>query len=489
MPDAPSKHKNGDFKKNPKPALELIDGEIQRDVSRAMPSAREAELSVLSTMASNPEIYVSAAQEKRLTGNHFYVPAHRKLFTAIVNTFEKGQPVEIVSFIQRLEDAGELDAVGGHAGVTEMFYFATTAAHFDHHLELVKDKFTLRSMIETCTEAITQAFDDPASVTTLIDTVESEVLKIREVADTEEGETVEDALEQVIISLDKIIRNEKDALGISTGYPVLDKMAGGLRPGEMFIIAARPAMGKTSFVMNIVEEVVLNQKRAAMVFSLEMTTQQLVQRMLISRARYNFTKLIPGTSPIQRDLTNIQKAAGEIRTAPLFIDDTPSISISELRAKARRKHREHGLAMIAIDYLQLMRSTSKQADASREREVAEISAGLKGLAKELNIPILVLAQLNRGPEARTGGKPRMSDLRESGSIEQDADLIGLLFRDKYYASDEAKDADEEIESRSELIIGKNRHGSAGRVPLHFVGELMRFETREETEEERQANEG
>lgn len=481
--DYPSKKS---FKDKPKPALELVDGEVQRDVSRSMPSAREAELSVLSTMATQPEVYISSAQEQRLTAAHFYVPAHQKLFTAIVNTFEKGQPVEIVSFIQGLQDAGELEAVGGHAGVTEMFYFAATAAHFEHHLELVKEKFTLRSMIETCTSAITRAFDDPASVTELIDAVEKEVLEIREVADTNEEQTIADALEQVIITLDKVIKNEADAMGIPTGYPVLDRMAGGLRPGEMFIIAARPAMGKTSFVMNIVEEVVMNQGRTAMVFSLEMTTQQLVQRLLIARSKYNFTKLIPGTKPHQRDVKAIQKAAAELREAKLFIDDTPSISISELRAKARRKHREHGLAVIAIDYLQLMRSTSKQADNSREREVAEISAGLKGLSKELNIPILVLAQLNRGPENRTGGKPKMSDLRESGSIEQDADLIGLLFRDKYYPNDDKTGEEkEELSDDAELIIGKNRHGAAGSVPLTFVGELMRFEIREVSKDQQE----
>ena len=236
-------------------------------------------------------------------------------------------------------------------------------------------------------------------------------------------------------------------------------------------------MGKTSFAMNLIEHITLDQKQAAMVFSLEMGANQLVERLLYARARFAKAQLNKGYKPNKADLTRIQKAVEEIKTCPLYIDDTPSITINELRAKARRKKKDADIKVIAVDYLQLMRSNSKQAQNSREREVAEISAGLKALAKELEIPIIVLAQLNRGPESRVGaaGKPRMSDLRESGSIEQDADLVGLLYRSAYYADDQ--DDDYEEAGEAQLVIAKNRNGATGEVPLTFLKELMRFETR------------
>jgi replicative DNA helicase len=242
----------------------------------------------------------------------------------------------------------------------------------------------------------------------------------------------------------------------------------------MFIIAARPSMGKTSFVMNLIEHICLDQKLPSMVFSCEMTSSQIVQRLLFARARYAITNLRDGIKPQKDDLKRIKRVAAEISESKLFIDDTASISISELRAKARRKKKEEDIQVIAVDYLQLMRSTSKQAQNSREREIAEISAGLKALAKELSIPIIVLAQLNRGPENR-GGTPRMSDLRESGSIEQDADMVGLLFRSAYYADDQ--DERDEKDGEAEINMAKNRNGPTGSIPLTFIKELMRFETR------------
>jgi len=268
--------------------------------------------------------------------------------------------------------------------------------------------------------------------------------------------------------------------GISTGYPDLDEMSNGLKPGEMFIIAARPSMGKTSFLMNIVEEVAVNQGRSSLVFSCEMSAQQIVQRVLFSRARFAMSNLKPGFQITRQELANIQKAAKELADAPLFIDDTPAISIGDVRAKARRKKRDEDIQLLAVDYLQLMRSGSKQAEASREREIAEISAGLKAIAKELQIPVIVLAQLNRGPEQR-GGTPRMSDLRESGSIEQDADMIGLLYRQEYYddklGKDDHDDQQEDHAGLAELVIAKNRNGPTGNLPLTFIKELMRFESR------------
>ena len=270
---------------------------------------------------------------------------------------------------------------------------------------------------------------------------------------------------------------EKGSQGISTGYEELDRISNGLKPGEMFVIAARPSMGKTSLMMNIVEHVCIDQSKPSLIFSCEMSSFQIVQRLVFSRAKFALSKLTRGYAPDKGDLTRIQRAAMEVSNARMFIDDTPGITINEVRAKARRKKRDEGLEFIAIDYLQLMKSRTKQAENSREREIAEISAGIKGLAKELQVPIVILAQLNRGPETRSGksvGVPRMSDLRESGSIEQDADMVGLLYRSAYYAEDaEEKEAEA---GKAELVLAKNRNGETGHIPLTFIADLMRFES-------------
>ena len=274
-----------------------------------------------------------------------------------------------------------------------------------------------------------------------------------------------------------LLAGEKGSQGISTGYQELDRMSNGLKPGKMFVIAARPSMGKTSLMMNIVEHVCIDQSKPSLIFSCEMSSFQIVQRLVFSRAKFALSKLTRGYAPDKGDLTRIQRAAMEVSNARMFIDDTPGITINEVRAKARRKKRDEGLEFIAIDYLQLMKSRTKQAENSREREIAEISAGIKGLAKELQVPIVILAQLNRGPETRSGksvGVPRMSDLRESGSIEQDADMVGLLYRSAYYAEDaEEKEAEA---GKAELVLAKNRNGETGHIPLTFIADLMRFES-------------
>jgi replicative DNA helicase len=289
---------------------------------------------------------------------------------------------------------------------------------------------------------------------------------------------VKTAVSEVMVYLQEFLAGDRGISGMTTGYGELDKMINGLKAPDMFVIAARPSMGKTSFMMNLIEHIAITSDKPAMVFSCEMSTVQIVQRLVFSRARFEFQKLTKGYQPNKADLKRIKDSSEEVAKSKLFIDDTAGISINDLRAKARRKHRDEGISVIAIDYLQLMKSTSKQASNSREREIAEISGGLKALAKELNVPVIVLAQLNRGPEARTGsslGVPRMSDLRESGSIEQDADMVGLLYRKVYYA-DNQDDRDED-DGEAELVLAKNRNGPTGNIPLTFLPALMRFETR------------
>jgi replicative DNA helicase len=447
------------------------------DVTRALPHAVGPEKSVLSSMLQDPQEYVSAAIEERLSGTHFYLPGHGLLFDFLVELFEAGSTLDLVSLTQRLLDRGLLDRIGGAAALTDLYTYAPSAGHFQHHLQLVKDKHVLRSIIRHSNEAVAQAYDAPDEVAGLLDNVEAGILSIRNEAETRSAVTIKDTVEEVFQQFQAQLAGERGAIGLSSGYEELDRKTSGMKPGEMFVIAARPSMGKTSLMMNIVEHVCIDQQKPAMVFSCEMSALQIVQRLVFSRARFAMSQLTRGYAINKGDLQRIKRSCFETAAAKLFIDDTPAISINEVRAKARRRKRDEDIRFIAIDYLQLMRSRTRQAENSREREIAEISAGLKGLAKELGIPVLVLAQLNRSPEGRTGkslGVPRMSDLRESGAIEQDADLVGLLYRTAYYAeSEEEREAEA---GKATLLLAKNRNGETGDVPLTFISELMRFES-------------
>ena len=453
------------------------------DVTRALPHAVGPEKSLLSTMLQDPQEYIGLAIEERLTAAHFYLPNHSTLFGFLTELFEAGHLVELISLVQRLLDRGLLEKCGGPGYLTELYTYAPSPGHFRHHLQHVKDKFILRSIIRSSNEAVAMAYEAPDEVPELLDSVEQSILAIRESAEVAQAATLKQTVEEVMRNFQMLLSKEKVSLGISTGFEVLDQKSGGLKAGEMFVVAARPSMGKTSFMMNIVENICLDQGKPCMVFSCEMSSAQLVQRLLFARAKFAASKLTRGYTPIKQELERVRNASVQIINSKLFIDDTAGISINELRAKARRKKRDEDIQFIAIDYLQLLKSRTKQAENSREREIAEISGGIKALAKELNIPILILAQLNRGPEGRTGkslGIPRMSDLRESGAIEQDADLVGLLYRSKYYAENDEERA--ALEGKAELVLAKNRNGETGGIPLTFVEELMRFESGPPAEE-------
>jgi replicative DNA helicase len=479
MADLKQTPANNLFSQKRSEGQELVD-----DVTRSLPHAVGPEKSLLSTMLQDPQEYIGLAVEERLTAAHFYLPNHSFLFGFLIELFEAGHEVELVSLVQRLLDKGLLEKCGGPGYLSELYTYAPSPGHFRHHLQHVKDKFTLRAIIRSSNEAVAMAYEAPDEVPELLDSVEQSILAIRESSETTQAATLKQTVEEVMRNFQMLLSKEKLSTGITTGFEELDKKSGGLKAGEMFVVAARPSMGKTSFMMNIVENICLDQGKPCMVFSCEMSSVQLVQRLLFARAKFAVSKLSRGYTPVKQEIMRIQTSCKQIIDSKLFIDDTAGISINELRAKARRKKRDEGIEFIAIDYLQLLKSRTKQAENSREREIAEISGGIKALAKELAIPILILAQLNRGPEGRSGkslGIPRMSDLRESGAIEQDADLVGLLYRSKYYAeNDEDRAA---LEGKAELVLAKNRNGETGGIPLTFIEELMRFETGPPAEEE------
>ena len=444
-----------------------------QDIHRTLPHSVEAEQGVLGSMLISPREIIAECVEK-INERYFYVPAHQTVYTVLVELWNAGQGIDLITFTQVLRDRNVLETVGGAAFITSLFTFVPTAANVTYYLEIVRDKYILRQIIAACTESVRRSFEEQDEVNNLLDEVEQKIFSVGE--DRFKGQllTMKDQVMEAIESIEKLYERRGGISGISTGFTELDRMTDGLHESEMIVIAARPSMGKTALAMNITEHVALNEKLPVAVFSLEMSSQQLVQRLLCSRARVNLQKVRDGFLA-ERDFPSLTAAASKLAEAQIFIDDSAGLSILELRAKARRLKAQKDIKLIVVDYLQLLRSTTRRAQDNRQLEISEISAGLKGLAKELKIPIIVIAQLNRQPEARTGGKPRLSDLRESGSIEQDADLVGLLVRPEIYEEDE--DARAEKAGEAELIIAKQRNGPVGEIALTFLKEFTRFEDR------------
>src|SRR5256885_4588468 len=444
-----------------------------QDIHRAPPHSVEAEQGVLGSMLISPRDAIAEVVEK-ITAEYFYVPAHQTIFDVLVDLWNTGAGIDLITFTQVLRDRNLLETVGGAAAVTNLYTFVPTAANVGYYLEIVRDKYILRQIIAACTESVRRSFEEQDEVHNLLDEVEQKIFSVGE--DRFKGQvlTMKDQVVDAIEAIEQLYERRGGITGIATGFAELDRMTNGLHEGEMIVIAARPSMGKTALAMNIAEHVAINEKLPVAVFSLEMSSQQLVQRLLCSRARVNLQKVRDGFLA-ERDFPSLTAAASKLAEAQIFIDDSASLSILELRAKARRLKAQKDIKLIVVDYLQLLRSTTRRAQDNRQLEISEISAGLKGLAKELKIPIIVIAQLNRQPEARTGGKPRLSDLRESGSIEQDADLVGLLVRPEIYEEDE--DARAEKAGEAELIIAKQRNGPVGEIALTFLKEFTRFEDR------------
>jgi replicative DNA helicase len=445
-----------------------------QDIHRTPPHSVEAEQGVLGSMLISPRDAIAEVVEK-INEEYFYVPAHQTIYNVLVDLWNVGQAIDLITFTQVLRDRNLLETVGGAALVTSLFTFVPTAANVGYYLEIVRDKYILRSIIAAATESVRRAYEEQDEVDALLDEVEQKIFAVGE--DRFKGQllSMKEHVMGAVEALEKISERQGALTGISTGFVDLDRLTSGLHPAEMIVIAGRPSMGKTAFAMNIAEHVAVKEKLAVAVFSLEMSSQQLVQRLLCSGAKVNLKTLKDGFLA-GSDFHNITAAAAKLAEAKIFIEDTSALSILELRAKARRIKAQHDIQLVVIDYLQLLRSTTRRAQDNRQLEISEISGGIKSLAKELNVPIIVAAQLNRNPENRTGdakGRPRLADLRESGAIEQDADVVGLLYREKYYADTEQEKDD--TQGRAELLIAKQRNGPSGQsVKLTFLEDVTRF---------------
>jgi replicative DNA helicase len=464
--------------------------DLLSDANRSMPFSDDAEKGVLSCFFQNPVDLLNDAQVT-IPKEAFYHPTNRLLYEVLLDFNHKGLPVDLVTVSNHLLDKQLMDKMGGPAMLAELYSFVPTPAHYGYYRGIMHDKHLLRRIIGACTESIQNAYEYQEDVPLLLDRVEQRMLSVRE--DTQSRDVIKPLSQHVddaMMAIEELLKNPGKLRGISSGYRKLDELTSGLQGGEMFVVAARPSMGKTSFAMNIVEHVAVDQEKPVAFFSLEMSASVLVQRLIAARAAVNMGKLKSGLLN-REQLRAVNTTCSTLEKVNLFIDETPGLDIMEFRAKARRLKKQHDIQLIAIDYLQLMTSGSKRAKDNRQIEIAEISANIKGVAKELNIPIIVLAQLNRQVEQRKGGRPMLSDLRESGSIEQDADMVGLLTRSDYAGSkqedDKDKGRDEEDDSNKGealLILAKNRNGPTDDVPLKFVAEIMRFEEREAGRDER-----
>jgi replicative DNA helicase len=432
---------------------------------RVPPHNLDAEVSILGGLMVDP--YAWDQVGGAVSEDDFYKAAHLKIFHAIQDLYVRSQPVDIITVSNYLTEKKEIDAIGGASYLAEVMNNTPTSAHIATYAKIVKEKALLRRLIHVSGEIVEKAYGDSyADVESFLDEVESQIFSIGE----KKQSGLVGAAELIKVSIDRLTelssRPPGAVVGISSGFKGLDAMTSGFQPGEITIIAARPSMGKTAFSLNIAQHAAIRENKYVAYFSVEMAKEQMMMRMLASEARVGLGDLRNGSVNDNAWPRLIDKAS-KMAEANIFIDDTSGISPFEIRAKCRRLKAQHGLDMIIIDYLQLM--DLKQKVESRERAVSEISRSLKALAKELEIPVIALAQLNRGVEGRSDRRPMLSDLRESGSIEQDADVIMMLYRDDYYDRDNP-----DAKGHAEVIIGKQRNGPTGTVKLRWEATIGRF---------------
>ena len=444
-------------------------GAVDDVLRRIPPQSLEAEESVLGGILLDNTAVDRVLEFVR--ADDIYREAHRRIFRAQLALAERNEPVDLITLAETLRQRGELQDVGGAAYLAELAERVPTAANVNHYARIVREKAILRSLISTATEIATKGYEDTRDVKDLLDRAEQSIFAISE-REVKPAFVRIDALMNATFKIVEKLHQQKQAVtGVTTGFIDLDRLTAGLQPSDLIIIAARPSMGKTAFALNIASNAALRGGYGVAVFSLEMSKEQLALRMLCSEARVDLARvrtghLAPG------ELGELAQSAHVLIETPIYIDDTPAITVLELRAKARRLWRDPAskLGLIVVDYLQLMRSS--EGKDSREQEISEISRSLKALAKELQVPVIALSQLNRQVENRSPAVPRLSDLRESGAIEQDADVIMFIYRDEAYNDNSDR------KGLADIIIAKQRNGPVGKVELAFLREYTRFENRE-----------
>ena len=439
------------------------------NIAHTLPANVEAERSILGAILLDNLAYNEAAEH--LKAEDFSLDSHRRVFTRMVDLAESSRPIDMITLIEELDRRKELEAIGDVGYISGLVDGVPDRPSIEHYIKIVRDKALLRGLIHAANAAIARASDQSDPAEEILNDAEAAIFQLSEKRIGRGFMGIQEIVKESFGSVDALLQRGQRITGLATHYTDLDEMTSGFQRSDLIIIAARPSMGKTAFAMNIAENASIEDQKVVGMFSLEMSREALLLRLLCSRARVDSHKMRTG-SLWRDDMTKVVHAMEQLAHAPIFIDDTPGISLSEMRAKARRLQQSQGkLDLLIVDYLQLMSGGSKRYE-NRTQEVSAISRGLKALAKELTVPVIALSQLSRAPESRGGDhRPQLSDLRESGSIEQDADVVAFIFREEVYKQD-----DPDLQGKAELIIAKQRNGPTGRVNLAFLKNSTRFES-------------
>jgi len=427
------------------------------------PHSVEAEQSVLGSMLLSKEaIYVALERLKR---DDFYLEAHRAIFDVIAELHENREPVDLITVTETLRSRKMLESVGGVTYLTTLTEVVPTPANIAQYCKIVEEKALLRRLLEATSQILSMAYEPREDVEELLDEAERKIFAVVQKRRVDSFHHIKDVLLSTFERIEQLYNSKGGITGVPTGFPDLDAMTSGLQPSDLILVAARPSMGKTAFALNIAQNAAIKHKIPVAIFSLEMSKEQLVQRMLCAESNVDSHKLRTGRLD-EDDWPKLARAMGPLSEAPIFIDDTPAITCLEIRAKARRLKAEKGLGLIVIDYLQLI--AGRGQTENRQQEISEISRSLKALARELNVPVLALSQLSRAPDVRSDHRPVLSDLRESGSQEQDSDLVAFLYREDYY------NPNTDRKNIAEVIIAKQRNGPTGKVELLWLSQYTKF---------------
>ena len=433
------------------------------DINRIPPHSVESEQSILGSIILDKEAIITVAEI--IQPMDFYKEAHKIIYECMLKLNSNNEPIDLITLVEELRKEGHLDSIGGISYLTSLSTIVPTTSNVKYYANIVKEKSVMRQLIKASNEIINLGYDASTNVQDILDKAEKNIFDISQEKSSDDIQPISLVLQDTFETLEKLCTDKSDVTGITTGFADLNKKINGLQRTDLILLAARPAMGKTAFSLNLVQNAALKGDASVAVFSLEMSKEQLVQRMLSAQSNVELSKIKTGNLGAS-DWPRIIDALSVLSEANIFIDDTPGIKISEIRSKCRRLKIEKGLDLILIDYLQLMEGEGK--NENRQQEIAKISRSLKILAKELDCPVVALSQLSRSPELRKDHRPILSDLRESGSIEQDADIVMFLYRDEYYHDDSEK------KNIGEVIISKNRHGETGNVELVWFGQVQKF---------------
>lgn len=433
---------------------------------RTPPHNTEAEQAVLGAVFLEPTSVVTASEI--LIPEDFYRTAHQLIFSVMLNLFDRNEPVDVVTVTNALQSARHLEEIGGVSYLADLAGSAPTAANIEYYCHIVAEKALLRRLIRTATQIVSEGYTREDDVESIVDDAEREILEVSERKRVGEFRPIRDVLIETYDNIETLHSRKDDVTGTATGFMELDRMTAGFQKSDLIIVAARPSVGKTAFALNIAQNVATRNEANVAIFSLEMGARQLAMRMLCAEGNIDAQKLRTGRLE-DDDWKKLTMAMGSLSRAGIYIDDSPGIRVNDIRAKCRRLKQEKGLDLVIIDYLQLiMGSGGPHRQENRQQEVSEISRTLKAMARELDVPVIALSQLSRGVESRQDKRPMMSDIRESGSIEQDADVVAFLYRDDYYNKESEK------QNIIEIIIAKQRNGPVGTVELAFIKEYNKF---------------